>query len=63
MQLAARDNGWTQFSAMENHYNLLYREDEHELDTDMQADERFTHAVQSAGCRAPCESGMEIGFG
>ena len=25
MQLAARDNGWTQFSAMENHYNLLYR--------------------------------------
>ncbi|MDF7682029.1 aldo/keto reductase [Lactobacillus sp. ESL0679] len=31
MQLAARDHGWTQFSAMENHYNLLYREDEHEL--------------------------------
>lgn len=31
MQLVARDNGWTPFSAMENHYNLLYREDEHEL--------------------------------
>ncbi len=31
MQLAARDNGWTMFSAMENHYNLLYREDEREL--------------------------------
>lgn len=31
MQLTARDNGWTQFSAMENHYNLLYREDEREL--------------------------------
>lgn len=31
MQLAARDHGWTQFSAMENHYNLLYREDEREL--------------------------------
>lgn len=31
MQLAARDNGWTQFQAMENHYNLLYREDEREL--------------------------------
>ena len=31
MQLAARDNGWTQFSAMEDHYNLLYREDEREL--------------------------------
>ena len=31
MQIAARDNGWTQFSAMENHYNLLYREDEREM--------------------------------
>lgn len=31
MQLAARDNGWTPFSGMENHYNLLYREDEREL--------------------------------
>ncbi len=31
MQIAAKENGWTQFSAMENHYNLLYREDEREL--------------------------------
>ncbi|WEV44097.1 aldo/keto reductase [Lactobacillus sp. ESL0684] len=31
MQLVAREHGWAQFSAMENHYNLLYREDEHEL--------------------------------
>ena len=31
MQLAARDNGWTPFSSMQNHYNLLYREDEREL--------------------------------
>ena len=31
MQLAARDHGWTEFSTMENHYNLLYREDEREL--------------------------------
>ena len=31
MQLAERDNGWTPFSTMENHYNLLYREDEREL--------------------------------
>ena len=31
MQLAARDNGWAPFSTMENHYNLLYREDEREL--------------------------------
>lgn len=31
MQLAARDHGWSQFQTMENHYNLLYREDEREL--------------------------------
>lgn len=31
MQLAAKKHGWTPFSAMENHYNLLYREDEREL--------------------------------
>ncbi|MDD3369936.1 MAG: aldo/keto reductase [Lachnospiraceae bacterium] len=31
MQHAAEKNGWTKFSAMENHYNLLYREDEREL--------------------------------
>ena len=31
MQLIAREHGWTPFSAMENHYNLLYREDEREL--------------------------------
>ena len=31
MQIIARDNGWTPFEAMENHYNLLYREDEREL--------------------------------
>lgn len=31
MQLCARDNGFAPFSTMENHYNLLYREDEKEL--------------------------------
>lgn len=31
MQLVARDHGWTQFVSMQNHYNLLYREDEREL--------------------------------
>ena len=31
MQECARQNGWTLFSALENHYNLLYREDEREL--------------------------------
>lgn len=31
MQLCAREHGWAQFQTMENHYNLLYREDEREL--------------------------------
>ena len=31
MQLMAKEHGWTPFSTMENHYNLLYREDEREL--------------------------------
>lgn len=31
MQLTAKEHGWTQFSVMENHYNILYREDEREL--------------------------------
>lgn len=31
MQLAAERGGWTPFVSMQNHYNLLYREDEREL--------------------------------
>ena len=31
MQECADRNGWTKFSTMQNHYNLMYREDEHEL--------------------------------
>ena len=31
MQMAAKEHGFTLFSTMENHYNLLYREDEREL--------------------------------
>lgn len=31
MNLVAWKNGWREFSSMQNHYNLLYREDEREL--------------------------------
>ena len=31
MQITAEKHGWTKFSTMQNHYNLLYREDEREL--------------------------------
>ena len=31
MQQCAKDNNFTPFVSMQNHYNLLYREDEREL--------------------------------
>ena len=31
LQVVAEQNGWTRFSSMQNHYNLLHREDEREL--------------------------------
>ncbi len=31
MQIAAEANGWTKFTTMQCHYNLLYREDEREM--------------------------------
>ena len=31
MQVLAQQNGWTPFTSMQNHYNLLYREDEREM--------------------------------
>jgi 1-deoxyxylulose-5-phosphate synthase len=30
-QHVARENGWTQFVSMQNHYNLVYREEEREM--------------------------------
>ena len=31
LQQIARDNGWTPFASMQNHYNLAYREEEREM--------------------------------
>lgn len=31
MQVVAEQNGWTKFTSMQGHYNLLYREDEREM--------------------------------
>jgi len=31
LQLTAKMNGWTQFVSMQNHYNLIYREEEREM--------------------------------
>ncbi len=30
-QFVAQDNGWTRFISMQNHYNLIYREEEREM--------------------------------
>lgn len=31
MQFVAEKNGWTKFVSMQNHYNMLYREEEREM--------------------------------
>ena len=31
LQMTARQNGWTEFVSMQNHYNLIYREEEREM--------------------------------
>jgi 1-deoxyxylulose-5-phosphate synthase len=31
LQQTAQENGWTKFISMQNHYNLLYREEEREM--------------------------------
>lgn len=62
MELAARDNGWAQFVAMENHYNLLYREDEHELIPICRQMECFPHAIQPSRSRTSDTAGMEFRF-
>ena len=31
LQMTARLHGWTQFVSMQNHYNLVYREEEREM--------------------------------
>ena len=31
MQIAAEQNGWRKFDTLQNHYNLIYREDERDL--------------------------------
>jgi aryl-alcohol dehydrogenase-like predicted oxidoreductase len=31
LQMTAEQNGWTQFISMQNHYNLIYREEEREM--------------------------------
>ena len=60
MQLAAKEHGWARFEAMENHYNLLYREDERELiPICKQMGVSLIYAIQSVGSRSSDQTGVE----
>ncbi len=61
MQLVAKQHGWAQFEAMENHYNLLYREDERELIPICRQMGGIADAVQSACSRTSYKAGVEYG--
>lgn len=63
MQETAVRNGWTQFTSMQNHYNLLYREDEREMiPVCRQYDVALTpYSPLASGhlCRSAWDSGSE----
>ena len=48
-------HGWTRFVSMQNHYNLLYREEEREMMPLCQAEGHRRHPVEPAGAR-PADS-------
>ena len=65
MQVLAQQNGWTQFTSMQCHYNLLYREDEREMiPVCRQFDMALTpYSPMASGhlCRPTWESGSARG--
>ena len=61
MQICAERNGWTLFSTLQNHYNLLYREDERELIpvAKQYCVSRVAHPLLSPRQRTPHPQGVE----
>ena len=57
-QYLADRHGWTRFVSMQNHYNLLYREEEREM-IPLCRDEGMGVFVESAGARAAGQSVAE----
>ena len=49
LQLTAQLHGWTKFVAMQNHYNLIYREEEQENESLLYQDEGRAHSLVAAG--------------
>ena len=60
MQVTADAHGWTRFSSMQNHYNLLYREDERETIPVCPPVRHVAHALQPARLRAPDPTHMGL---
>ena len=46
-------NGWTRFVSMQNHYNLLYREEEREMMPLVRGSGHRRDSVEPAGARPP----------
>ena len=51
-QLAADAHGWTRFVSMQNHYNLVYREEEREMIPQCIDQGVGVHPVEPAGARS-----------
>ena len=52
-QHVAERHGWTRFVSMQNHYNLLYREEEREMIPPVHRPGRRRHPLEPAGPRLP----------
>ena len=59
MQVVAEQNGWTTFTSMQCHYNLLYREDEREM---IPVCRQFDMALTPHGLGAPVPPHVGLGL-
>ena len=53
LQMTAKHNGWTEFVSMQNHYNLVYREEEREMNPYCAQNRSRAHPVVTACARHP----------
>ena len=60
LQNIAEKHGWTKFVAMQNHYNLIYREEEREMIPVGQDRKIHSHPLEPTGGRAV---GASVGNG
>ena len=62
--MIARKNGWTPFISIQNHYNLIYREEEREMMQLLEEEKMVMtpYSVLAAGrlCRLPEEERIKV---